>query len=72
MARAVPTRACELVAGGGGMLGDRRGYVLFEGGMVTLCHRSDLGRGKNAEKLTLNTDSRCQSLAEHPNRSRCP
>ena len=66
VARAVPKRGCELVAGGGLTLGGRRGYMLFEGGTVALCHRLDLGRGKNEEKLAGDTDSRCRSLLEHP------
>ena len=72
MARAVPTRACELAVGGGMTLGDRRDYVLSEGGTMALRHRLYLGRGKNAGKLALNTGSRCRSLPEHQNRSRCP
>ena len=49
--RTVPKRGCELIVAEGVALNYRRGYVLFEGETVALCHRPDLGRDKNAEKL---------------------
>ena len=44
VAHSVSTRVCTLAVGGGGALGVRRDYVLFEGGTVALYHR--LGRGR--------------------------